>query len=587
MPKTATPHIAPLAALLAPLLIATAHAQPADLVITNARIWSEGLDTPAPAAAVRDGRFIHVGPLPDGMTGPDTTVIDAAGRVVIPGLIDSHVHMLGGGMQLARLHLRDAADRDDFIARVREWAAQLPEDEWILGGRWSTESWDRPQTPSKDWIDPVTGGRPAFLTRMDGHSALVNSKALQLAGITRDGPPDPPGGVIDRDPATGEPTGILRESAMGLASRHIPREDRLTHVTALKRAMAHANAHGITAVADIPAIGDLETYAQLARETDLTVRFFLYPTASDWRSAVERADRFQGKDGWLTVRGFKAYLDGTLGSRTAYMRRPFLPPADADTSGAAAHLPPRGVLREGVPDGRFMANAWHARNSAPSGARTGAESGPDGGAGLPPAPPSYQTIAHAIGDQANHLLLEILDAVYGDSLPAARCRSEHAQHLLAEDIARFAELGVIASMQPYHKTDDGRYAESYIGPDRSRSSYAFRSLLEAGAVVAFGSDWPVVTINPFLGIEAAVTGRTLDGAVWQPQENITVEQALACYTAHAAYAVFAEHEIGRIAPGYRADFVILNASPFEENVDWSTLAPVAVYVDGREVYRAD
>jgi hypothetical protein len=317
--------------------------------------------------------------------------------------------------------------------------------------------------------------------------------------------------------------------------------------------MAHATRHGITAVADIPSIADLSTYEWLARDAVLTCRFFLYPTAEDWVRAADRAASFEGEAGWMEVRGFKAYFDGSLGSRTAYMREPFL--------GNRSHEPAwRGVLREGIADGTFMRNAAAARDA------------------------SYQVIAHAIGDQANHLLLETLDAVFWDDLNSARCRSEHAQHLLPGDIGRFVQLGVIASMQPYHKADDGRYAEDFIGAERSRSSYAFRSLLDAGAVVCFGSDWPVVTIDPFKGIEAAVTGRTLDGKVWQPQECITVEEALKCYTSRGAYAMFAEQEIGRIAPGFRADFVILNRSPFDRDVDWSDIRPTRVFVEGRRVF---
>jgi predicted amidohydrolase YtcJ len=195
---------------------------------------------------------------------------------------------------------------------------------------------------------------------------------------------------------------------------------------------------------------------------------------------------------------------------------------------------------------------------------------------------NLQSIAHCIGDEANYMLLNALADGY-DNLRDARCRSEHAQHLLPEDIQRFGDLGVIASMQAYHKADDGRYCEEYIGEERSRSSYAFKSLLDAGAVVAFGSDWPVVTINPFLGIEAAVTGRTLDGKTWQTQENLTVAEALRCYTSRAAFALCAEDEIGFIAPGYRADFIIVDRSPFDIDVDWAAIRPVMVFVEGRRV----
>ncbi|MHC4764534.1 MAG: amidohydrolase [Planctomycetota bacterium] len=534
------------------VLLSASQPAPADLVVEDARIWSDGRVGFAEFLAVRDGRFIYVGDRQEAIIGPDTWRIRASGQVVIPGLIDSHNHMLSGGELLLRLQLREAADREDFTRRVAEWANGLPPDAWILGGRWSVESWAKPQQPTKEWVDDVAGDHPLYLSRMDGHSALVNSVALQRAGITNDGPPDPEGGVIDRDPVTGEPTGILRERAMDLVARHIPAPTLPEKVKALRQAAWTALGHGITAVGDIPSIDDLPAYERLA-QTGSKVRFFLYPTASDWAEAAETVRGFQGRPGWVEVRGFKAFIDGSLGSRTAYMREPFVGnPPDRPRW--------RGLLREGIEDGQFERNLVAAR-------ALGA-----------------QAIAHAIGDEANHVLLNTLEKVYGNDLAAARCRSEHAQHLLPEDIGRFAGLGVIASMQPYHKADDGRYAEGYIGAERCRWSYAYKSLLDSGAMLVFGSDWPVVTLNPFLGLEAAVTGRTLDGKHWQTQESISVTEALRCYTSRGAYAAFAENEIGRIAPGYRADFVILNQSPFAADVVWSEIRPRRVFVEGRMAF---
>jgi predicted amidohydrolase YtcJ len=522
-------------------------AQPADLVVENAQIWSDGLPGLARFMAIRGGEVVHVGEAREDLIGPQTRRLDVGGAVVLPGLIDSHVHMLNGGLNLSQLQLREASDKADFIERVRRWAVDLPEGRWVLGGRWSVESWQVREQPTKEWVDPVTGSRPLYLPRMDGHSALANSAALKIAGISKDGPPDPPGGVIDRD-ARGEPTGILRETAMALVSRHVPPTSSAEKLEALRKAIAHANAHGITAVSDIVAPLDLPIYNQL--EPNAPMRFSLYPTASDWAQGASLREMFRDNER-VQVRGFKAYLDGSLGSRTAFMREPFL--------GNPAERPDwRGLPMPILQDGSFLRNARAA-----------------GAAGL-------QTIAHAIGDEANRLLLDNVALAYGD-LRGARARSEHAQHLLPEDVARFGVLGVIASMQPYHKADDGRYAESYIGEARSRSSYAFKSLLDAGAVVAFGSDWPVVSINPFLGIEAAVTGKTLDGKFWQTQENITVAEALRGYTSRGAYAMFMERRIGRLAPGFRADFIVLNESVFGDNVRWERIRPARVFVDGEEV----
>lgn len=539
--------------LLAILAATTSLAAPADLVIENARLWSPGVEGFAPFAAVSGGRFVHVGSRDPAWIGPDTRRVDAGGRVVVPGLIDAHLHMLNGGVNLTQLQLRDAAYKGEFVERVRAWAEALPAGRWVLGGRWSVESWADKTQPTKEWVDAATGNRPLFLPRMDGHSALVNSAALKLAGIDAKGPPNPVGGVIDRDPTTGEPTGILRESAMALVGAHVPAATLKEKAEALVAAFRHANAHGITAAGDITSESDLRVYEALDPEQQ-TVRVFLYPVVFDLAAAAPRLKAFKGRPGWTEVKGFKAYFDGSLGSRTAFMHEPFL--------GNTSDRPDwRGLLREGVEDGRFKRNAVAAQK-----------------AGL-------QTIAHAIGDEANHLLLDTLVATY-PNLKTARCRSEHAQHLLPEDVSRFGQLGVIASMQPYHKADDGRYAESYLGEARCRSSYAFKSLLAGGAVLAFGSDWPVVSVDPFLGVEAAVTGLTLDGKRWQIQESLSVKQALEAYTRGAAYGCFAEHEIGQIARGLRADFVILSADPFGERVEWKALRPVATYVEGKAVYQA-
>ncbi len=532
------------------LTVLALQSAPADLVIDNARIWSDGLVGFAEFAAVRDGRFVYVGPRQPDLIGDETQVVDAAGRVVIPGLIDSHIHMLSGGKQLQRLHLRDVVDRDEFVHRVAAAAATLAKDEWILGGRWSTESWMDPRQPTRAWVDDVSDGHPLLLSRMDGHSALANTAALKIAGITADGPPDPPGGLIDRDPRTGEPTGILRDAAIELVGRHVPDMTLQQQVDALTRAVAEARSYGIPAVSDIPSLADLPAYALLA-EIGAGIRFYLYITADDFAEALDQVRAFPQVDGRVEIRGFKTYMDGSMGSRTAYMRDPFL--------GNDSSRPDwRGLLREGVGNGGLARNIDIAR-----------------AAGLQP-------IAHAIGDEANHILLDVLEQVYGDDLAAARCRAEHVQHLLPEDIDRYGALGVIASMQPLHKADDWRYAESYIGTHRARSSYAYKSLLDTGAVLVFGSDWPVVSLNPFLGIQAAVTGRILDGTTWQTQENITVAEALRCYTSRAAWAMRNEDELGRIAPGYRADFVILERSPFDPEVRWEHLRPFRVYVGGRD-----
>lgn len=510
--------------------------QTAELVVVNAAIWTGDESRPAAEAlAVRDGRFLAVGGGPEisRHIGPTTAVIDAGGRRVLPGLADAHTHVLSAGLMLSRLQLRDAPDRGAFVAAVRDYAASLPSDAWVLGGRWSTESWPDPTQPVKEWIDPVTGDRPAYLVRMDGHQALVNSAALKLAGIDRHGPADPAGGRIDRHPRTGEPTGILRDEAMTLVARLIPVPSEEQKDKALLAAMREANRYGVTMIHDMSNEDDLPTFARAHRAGALTVRLCVFVSVDDWSSRIGAVRAFPVADDWLRIAGFKGYMDGSLGSRTAYMREPY-----ADNPRESPQR--RGLLMPLASQEGELLRQCRAIVEA----------------GLRPA-------VHAIGDEANHRLLDAYaELVRNGGQATIRPRMEHAQHLLPGDIPRLPELGVIASMQPFHKADDGRYAEQAIGRARCETSYAFRSLLEAGAHLAFGSDWPVVTVNPFAGVATAVTGHTLDGGTWMRHQNISVEQALAAYTSGPAYAAGMEDRLGRIRPGYLADFVILQDDPF-------------------------
>jgi predicted amidohydrolase YtcJ len=529
--------------------ILTTQAPVYDLAIVNAKIWSDGRTGFAEFAGIKDGKFVYVGSTPAKVSAK--VMMSMGGKVVIPGLIDSHIHMLGGGQSLSLLDLRPSTSKENFVSRVQDWAKALGPKDWIIGQGWSVESWQVQESPRKEWLDLVTGGRPAFLERMDGHSCVVNSAALKLAGITKDGPKDPPGGVIDRD-ANGEPTGVLRENAASLVSRLLPQPTPAQSLANLKLAIRHANANGITSVSDIPSLSDLPIYAKLSKEPKQSMRFLLYPTPGSWITAIPVANGFNGMPNWVRVNGLKAYMDGSLGSHTAYMHGPFSenPPDKKDWRG----LPMPAAL-----DGTYAKYFAAAGKS------------------------KLQPIVHAIGDEANHLLLDLLQANV-PNLKTARARSEHAQHLLPADIPRFAQLGVIASMQPYHKADDGRYAEKHIGAERCHSSYAYKRLLDSGVVLAFGSDWPVVDLNPFLGMEAAVTGRIMTGSIWEPQNNITVAEALRSYTTAGAYAAFAESQIGKIEVGYKADFVVLNQSPFGASPDWKAIKPTSVFVEGRKVY---
>lgn len=540
-----------------------------DLIVHNARVWTGDAGQPrATAFAVVNGRFGQVGEddAVRALRGDKTQVVDAGGQSVIPGLCDAHLHLVSGGVQLAALNLREVPDRAAFVAAVAERAKACAAGEWITGGRWSTESWPDPAQPSKEWIDPVTKDVPVLLSRMDGHGALANSAALKRAGIDRDGPTDPVGGRIERDPKTREPTGILKESAIGLVSRHVPAPSAAAQDEALRAAIRHAHEHGLTCVHTMSPWSDVAVIERAAAAGSLTLRIRLYVNEGDWRPFLERAKTHRGND-LFRIAGFKQFMDGSLGSRTAYMAEPYAdnPPSDKGN---------RGLLREVMDKPGHLEILCRTVDAA----------------GFDPA-------MHAIGDQANHLVLDVYERVRkaNPPRPGRRMRIEHAQHLLPADIPRFAELRVIPSMQPLHKCDDGRYAEKAIGARRCQSSYAFRALLDAKAALAFGSDWPVVSLNPFEGIRAAVTGMTLEtraadgrttaGRPFVPGQNITVEEALRAYTAGGAYAAGDEGRLGAIKPGYLADFVILKSDPFAAaSGDLAGTQVQATYVGGRRVW---
>ena len=417
--------------------------EPADIVILGGRVWT-GVAPIAPtrgsreptAVAIRGHRIVSVGSDAQmrRFMGPRTRRIDARARRIIPGITDSHTHIIGGGIQLDRLKLRDVRDRKQFVNAVGVRARIKKPGEWILGGRWSVESWDRPAPPDKTWIDPVTSDVPVFLNRMDGHSALVNSAALRAAGIDANGPPDPKGGEIVRAPETGEPTGILKESAMDLVRRKIPDPSPQQRYDALMRALHHANTLGITSIHDMCDLADLEVFRRAERENRITVRVTAYLQVTDWAAYVDKISDYGLDSDMLRLAGLKGYMDGSMGSRTAYMREPY--------SDATPHmLHPRGQLTA-------MADPPETFQSliAMADAR------------------GLQLAVHAIGDEGNHLLLDAYEtAIERNGQRDARNREEHTQHLLVSDIPRFAQLGVVASMQPFHKADDGRYAETAIG----------------------------------------------------------------------------------------------------------------------------
>ncbi len=491
------------------------------------RVWTGDSARPwAAAVATRGDTIVAVGDSSavGALLGPGTRQISSPGAFVTPGFMDDHVHLFSGGFQLASVDLRDAASPEEFTQRLKAFAATQKPGDWILGGDWDHEKWPGAPLPDRAWIDSVTPNNPVFVNRLDGHMALANSLALAAARLDR-GAREIPGGTIVRR-RDGELSGVLKDEAMNPVNAVIPGASPSQLDSALARAMRHAASLGVTAVASVST--GWNEIAALRRARDrgaLTLRVANYIPLSDWRSMADSV-RVRGPgDDWIRVAGVKGFVDGSLGSTTALMFEPYRD--QPNTRGL--FVTPEDSLRRWI--------------------------GAADSAGL-------QVAVHAIGDRANALLLDIYDSVAQAHGPRdRRFRIEHAQHLRAADIPRFARLGVIPSVQPYHLADDGRWAAKRIRPELIRTTYPFRSLLAAGARLAFGSDWTVAPLDPRVGLQAAVTRQTLDGKNpegWVPEEKITLAEALKAYTATNAYGVFAEGTRGVLKPGYRADLVVFD-----------------------------
>ncbi|MBI4906372.1 MAG: amidohydrolase [Acidobacteria bacterium] len=505
-----------------------------DLILRNGRIWTGDAARPeAEAVACRDGRIVAVGTNAEIMkwAGVGAEVIDLKGRRVVPGFNDSHVHFLDGGRNLASVQLRDAKSEDEFRQRIAAFAAKHPKGRWITGGDWDHENFASARLPVRQLIDDVTRDNPVFVQRLDGHMALVNSQVLRMAGITRD-TKDPPGGTIVRD-AAGEPTGILKDAAMDAVHRVMPALSAAEVEEGLRAAMRYANERGVTSVQDMSASPDvLRVYQKLLREGSLTVRVYGLQPLRQWQRLAGPGVQAGFGNEMLRIGGLKGFADGSLGSTTAWFFDSYND-APGNTGLASDEMLPPGRLPENV---------------------VGAD-----GAGL-------QLAIHAIGDRANHEVLSVFEnAIRRNGKRDRRFRIEHAQHLRARDIPRFVASGVIASMQPYHAIDDGRWADKRIGAERAKGTYAFRSLLDAGVTLAFGSDWFVAPMDPLLGIYGAVTRRTLDGKRpdgWVPEQKITVAEAVRAYTYGSAYASHEEKTKGVISVGYLGDFAVLDSDVF-------------------------
>lgn len=512
-------------AILSLLALTACHSPaPAPDLIVIGSVWTGDSARPAAEAVATTGdRITFVGDSATALrsAGGNTRVV--RGAMVTPGMGDSHSHFLDGGDQLVSVDLRDAKTPAEFIRRIAAFARTQPDGAWILGGNWDHENWGG-KLPERSWIDSVTPRHPVMVSRLDGHMALANSAALAAAGMGRS-TRDIAGGTIVRN-ARGELTGLLKDEAMGPVYAAIPEPSAAQSDSAVARATRWAAEHGLTTV-DAVSLG-FGGYAAIRRMRDaglLATKVHAYFPLGAWRSVADSVKAWGAGDTWLEARGMKGFVDGSLGSTTALFFEPYL---DAPKD--------RGLLT--TP--RDSLAAWIG----------GADS-----AGL-------QVVVHAIGDRANAMLLDIYDSVaQAHGSRDRRFRIEHAQHLRWQDIGRIARQHVIASMQPFHAADDGRWAAKRLDPARLRTTYAFRSLLDSGAVLSFGSDWPVAPLDPLLGIAAAVTRQTLDGlnpGGWIPEEKISVDEALRAYTAGVARAHFREGSEGVLRPGMAADLVVLD-----------------------------
>lgn len=519
-------------AVLIAAIAATASAA-ADLIVVNAvvRTMKPG-GAAAEAFAVTGDKITAVGGSREirRLAGPQTRVVDAGGRLVLPGFNDAHVHFLQGGFQLSSVDLRDAATREEFTRRIGEFVKNRAGRRWVTGGDWDHELWPGAPLPTKEWIDEVSGSTPVFVSRLDGHMALANSEALRRAGIGRE-TKDPPGGVIVRN-GNGDPAGVLKDAAMGLVYRVMPETSREEKLAAARAATKHAARLGVTSVQDVSAGGDVSVYQELDERGELLTRIYAVWPLPDWERLAATGVRRAFGPAMLRIGGLKGFADGSLGSTTALFHDDY-----SDAPG-----------QRGLPSDEMTPPERMAARIA------GADK-----AGL-------QLLIHAIGDRANAEVLDMFEtAAKANGARDRRFRIEHAQHLSPAEVARFRQLGVVASMQPYHAADDGRWADKRIGKDRARGTYAFRWLLDAGVRLAFGSDWTVAPLDPLLGIEAAVTRRTIDGKHpqgWVPEQKIGVEEAVRAYTHGSAYAEYQETAKGTIEVGKLADFVMLDRDIF-------------------------
>ncbi|WP_051554770.1 amidohydrolase [Maribacter antarcticus] len=527
--------------------------QKAEVIITNANIWTGNKkQINAQAMAIVGDSIIAIGSNNEiqKFVGSTTEIVDVNGGFITPGFIDTHVHLMPSGYSLSGIvKLRDVNSPEEFTNSIKEYAESIDSGSWILEGNWDHTLWGG-ELPAKEWIDDVTKNNPVFIYRLDGHMALANSLALKIAGIDKN-TSKIEGGTIVRN-EDGTPTGILKDNAMSLLFDKIPIPNKKQNEKAFAAATRYLVSKGVTSVHDMGTINDYNTYLDAKQDGNLNLRIYSVMPLDKWSDIKELVSNEGKGDKWLQIGGLKGFVDGSLGSHTAAFKEPY---SDAPE------------------DSGFFVNSQEDLYQWISNADKS----------------DLQVMVHAIGDNAIHTLLNIYERVSEENGEKdRRFRIEHAQHIAENDIERFSKLNIIPSMQPYHAIDDGRWAEVLIGPERIKTTYAFNSLLEAQALLAFGSDWPVAPATPLEGIYAAVTRRTLDDKNpngWVPKQKISVDQALVAYTKNASYAGFSEEIKGTLEPGKLADFVVISEDITKvDPVRIKELKVLQTYVGGRKVF---
>jgi hypothetical protein len=529
----------------------------ADYVIHNAHVYTMNPDQPtAEAIAVRGERILMVGSDDQVLDSyPDAERRDAGQLHVIPGLIDAHAHLMGRGLSLLQADLVGTSSKDAVVERLRDHEQRMPDDAWLTGRGWDQNDWPELEYPTRADLDTAFPDRPVWIERIDGHAAWANTAALIAAGLDqiRDAD-DPQGGRILRG-ESGEPTGIFIDAAMNLVSRSVPEPTDEARVEALRRVLEETARYGLTGIHDAGIeLKDLELYRRAMKEGWFGIR--LYGMISGLGATFQHFCNVGPMlSDQLTVRSVKFYIDGALGSRGAALLEPY-----SDEPGTA------GLLQ--IPPAAFTENVKSALRCG------------------------FQVNTHAIGDRGTRVVLDAYQQAINElGLTSGRHRIEHAQIVHPDDIARFREIGVIASMQPTHATSDMYWAADRLGQDRLEGAYSWRSFLDEGVKLAFGSDFPVENVSPLLGFYAAVTRQDADGypeGGWLPDEILTREEALKAFTLDAAYAAFQENDLGSIEPGKFADFVVLSKDlmtiPMTEIL---TTHVIATYLNGKRIYQRE